>query len=241
MPDEESSDPRPEERELLKQVALEGGLHGFASTSSGALAEELGVSQQTASRWILSLKEAGFVERRLGSRGQQLRLTQAGVDVLAAELEELERIFDSGRRLTLEGIVTAGDGEGAYYMKQPFYKEGFEELFGFTPYPGTLNLELTGPDLDTMRGLRSREGLEIPQVKTSERTFGGVTGFPAEVQGVEAGVIFPHRTRHDDVLEVISPVRLRDELGLSNGQRLAVEIRARPERKTYQPRPSLVE
>lgn len=241
MPEEVSQDrPRPDQRELLKRIALDGGMHGFVATSSGALAEELDVSQQTASRWILDLKEEGYLERRLGSRGQQLRLTQPGVDVLAAELEQLERIFDAGRVVQIEGTVAEGDGEGAYYMKQPFYKRGFEELLGFTPFPGTLNLKLDGADLDTMRGLRGREGLEIPKVTTEERTFGGVTGFPAEVRDVEAGVIFPHRTRHDDVLEVISAVRLRDELGLEDGDTLSVHIQAQPERKTYQPPSELV-
>lgn len=239
--DEAARGPRPDQRELLKEIADQGGLHGYVSTSSGALADELDVSQQTASRWILSLMEDGFLERRLGSRGQQLRLTQAGTDVLASELARLEQIFDRGQRIELTGKVAAGDGEGAYYMKQPFYKEGFEELLGFTPFPGTLNLELSGTDLETMRGLRGREGLEIPKVKTPERTFGGVTGFPAEVEGHEAGVIFPHRTRHDDVLEVIAPRKLREELDLDDGDRLTVSIQARPERKTYQPRASLVE
>lgn len=241
MTDTPDETPRPDQRELLKQVALDGGMSSFVSTSSGELADKLGVSQQTASRWILSLMEDGFLERRLGSRGQQLRLAQPGVDLLAAELERLERIFDAARTIEIEGRVAAGDGEGAYYMKQPFYKEGFEELFGFTPFPGTLNLELSGSDLDTMRGLRGREAFEIPQVKTSERTFGGVTGFPAEVEGQAAAAIFPHRTRHDAVLELISPVRLRDELGLEDGQTLTVEVDARPGRKTYEPRPELVE
>jgi riboflavin kinase len=233
--------PRPEQRELLKAVGEDGGLSGFVATSSGELAERLGVSQQTASRWILELKEDGLLERRLGSRGQQLKLTDEGTGLLADELERLQRIFDTGDRLELEGVVAAGDGEGRYYMSQPFYKEGFEELFGFEPFAGTLNLELEGSDLDAMKGLREREAYEIPQVTTPERTFGGVTGFPATVRGQDAAVVFPHRTRHEAVLEVISPGKLRDELGLEDGDRLTVTVDARPGTKTYQPRPSLLE
>lgn len=233
--------PRPDQRELLKEIADAGGVSGFVSTSSGELAESLDVSQQTASRWILDLVEEGYLERRLGSRGQQLSLTDPGTAVLADELARLQRIFDAGEEVELEGTVATGDGEGRYYMKQPFYQEGFEELFGFTPFPGTLNLVLEGPDLDTMQGLRGREALEIPKVETPERTFGGVTGFPAEVRGFEAAVIFPHRTRHEDVLEVISPDRLRDELGLEDGDGLTVQIDARPGTKTYEPRASLLE
>ncbi len=231
----------PDQRGLLKRIAEEAGLGGFAATSSSKLATSLAVSQQTASRWILDLEETGVIERRLGSRGQQLRLTQQGVDVLARELERLERIFQTGSLLHVQGTVAEGEGEGAYYMKQPFYEEGFEELLGFTPFPGTLNLELDGDDLDAMRGLRSRTGLEIPKVETPERTFGGVTGFPARIEDEEqAGVIFPHRTRHEDVLEVISPHRLRDTLSLGDGDVVTVTIEANPPSKTYQPRAGLL-
>lgn len=229
-------EPRPDLRELLKVVGEAGGLGGFVSTSSRELGEELDVSQQTASRWILELAEAGYLDRRLGSRGQQLKLTEAGVSLLAAERARLERIFDAAETTRLTGTVAQGEGEGAYYMSQGFYQRGFQELVGFTPFPGTLNLEVEGSDLETLRALRSREALEIPQVKTPERTFGGVTVYPAEVQGQAAAIIFPHRTRHERVLEVIAPDKLRDELGLRDGEELTVEVDARPDRRTYNPR-----
>ena len=228
--------PRPEERELLKRVAARGGTTAFVATSSGELARDLDVSQQTASRWILSLLDDQLLERRLGSRGQQLRLTRSGVDVLTAELHELKEIFEGSPAVVLEGRVAQGEGEGAYYMRQPFYAEGFEALVDFVPYPGTLNLVLEGAHLESMRVLRSREGLVIPKVETPERTFGGVTTFPATIGGTTAAVIFPHRSRHEAVLEVIAPVCLRKQLGLVDGDVLAVEVQAHPERKTYNPR-----
>lgn len=231
---------RAEERELLKVVAQRGGMHAYVPTSSSELANDLGVSQQTAARWILSLLESGLLERRLGSRGQQVRLTPGGVDVLAVELKELEGIFARGSEVRVTGLVVAGDGEGAYYMRQPYYRDGFQALVGFAPYPGTLNVRLSGSDLETMRALRGREGLEIPLYETPERTFGGVTAFPARVQEIVAAVIFPHRTRHEDVLEVISPACLRKELSLVDGDNLVVQVDARPVRKKYtQPGPSV--
>jgi riboflavin kinase len=232
----EASAPDPDLVELLIAIADAGGLGDAVATSSGELADRIDVSQQTASRWLVQLDEEGYLERRLGSRGQQLRLTDEGVAVLADRLERLERIFDAERTTELTGTVAEGDGEGAYYMSQDFYRRGFEELVGFTPFPGTLNLELEGPDLETLRALRSREALEIPQVKTPERTFGGVTVYPAEVEDEPAAIIFPHRTRHERVLEVIAPTKLRDELDLTDGDELAVHVDTRPEPRTYNPR-----
>lgn len=229
------------QRGLLKVIAERGGLEGFVGTTSGSLADSLSVSQQTASRWLRSLEDAGLIERRLGSQGQQLRLTQAGVESLTGELERLERIFEKGSLVTIEGVVSQGEGEGAYYMKQPFYREGFDALFGFEPFPGTLNLSVDGEDLASLRSLRARDGSKIPKVSTPERTFGGVTGFPARVRGEEAAVIFPHRTRHEDVLEVICPVRLRDALGLDDGEVLTVKVDVSGPGKTYEPREELLE
>ncbi len=231
----------PSQRGLLKVIAEKGGLEGFVSTTSGALAGELEVSQQTSSRWLRALEDAGLIERRLGSQGQQVRLTQEGVEDLTRELERLERIFEKGTSVTMEGVVRQGEGEGAYYMKQPFYKEGFEALFGFEPFPGTLNVQVEGEDLGSLRSLRAREGFTIPKVSTPERTFGGVSGFPAMVRGRRAAVIFPHRTRHEDVLEVISPVRLRDALGLKDGDELLVRVDVGGAVRTYEPRDALVE
>lgn len=223
----------------MTEVAAAGGIQGYVSTTSGDLAERLDVSQQTASRWIRSLTEDGYLDRRLGSRGQQLRLTEEGIELLTEQLERLERIFQASDETRITGTVAEGDGEGAYYMSQPFYRKGFEELFGFTPFPGTLNLEVEGEDLQALGMLRNRQALEIPKVKTDERTFGGVTGYPAEVEDRQAAVIFPHRTRHERVLEVIAPNRLRDELGLEDGDTLTVLVDARPGDRTYNPQPDL--
>lgn len=231
----EGQPPRPDLRELLKEVAHAGGIHDFVPTSSGQLAETLGVSQQTASRWLVELEEDAYLERRLGSRGQQLHLTDDGIKVLVDELSELEGILAGSDRSLLTGTVSEGDGEGAYYMSQPFYERGFEELFGFTPFPGTLNLQVEGKDLETVRVLRTQDALEIPKVQTPERTFGGVTGYPAEVEDIEAALIFPHRTRHERVAEVIAPVRLRDALDLEDGDELAVQVQIHPDGRTYNP------
>lgn len=227
--------PRPEERELLKRIAARGGVHEHVATSSAELASELGVAQQTASRWILQLLESGHLERRLGARGQQVRLTEAGVSLLSQELSELEAIFGRESRLRVGGTVQRGDGEGAYYIRQPYYARGFKQLLGFEPFPGTLNVGVLGRDADVVRSLRTRPGLEITTFRTPERTFGGVTCFPATVGQIEAGVVFPHRTRHEGVVEVVSPEGLRKALGLSDGDRVELVIEARPERQVYNP------
>jgi riboflavin kinase len=66
-----------------------------------------------------------------------------------------------------------------------------------------------------------------------DRTYGPAVCYPATVEagGEEyepAHVIAPERTHHDeDQLEVIAPVKLREALGLDDGDPLTVRIEER--------------
>ena len=42
----------------------------------------------------------------------------------------------------LNGTVQSGLGEGAYYMSLRPYTDQFLEILGFSPFPGTLNVQL---------------------------------------------------------------------------------------------------
>jgi len=57
------------------------------------------------------------------------------------------------------------------------------------------------------------------------RTYGAVKAFRARVRGVEGAVVMPERTHHPtDVIEVVAPVKLRDVLGLRDGDRIEIEV-----------------
>jgi len=57
------------------------------------------------------------------------------------------------------------------------------------------------------------------------RTYGAVKAFRARIRGIESAVVMPERTHHpSDVIEVVAPVKLRDVLGLRDGDRVEIEI-----------------
>lgn len=223
-------DASPEEREVLKLIAKVGGLHDTVYTSSGELAERLGVSQQTASRKILDLLDEGLITRRMGTRKQHLRLSPEGVEVLRREYAEYKAIFEEGNLLTIRGTVVSGLGEGEYYISRDGYRKQFNRIFGFDPYPGTLNVEVNAVDREKLEQLQEMEGTVIPEFQSEGRTFGAVKCFQAEVsdgepdEGVDAGAILPVRSHHSNVLEVISPRYLRDALGLEDGTVVTVVV-----------------
>ncbi|HEX2021734.1 MAG TPA: DUF120 domain-containing protein [Candidatus Thermoplasmatota archaeon] len=214
----------PEDKELLKQLAKLGGMREHVATSSGELAETLGVSQQTASRKILELLDAGLIARRMGTRRQQIRLTPQGIEVLRREFADYRGLFEAGGDFVVRGRVVTGLGEGRYYLSREGYRKAFNRLLGFDPWPGTLNVEVDAADREKVAELKETAGLLIPEFESEGRTFGAVKCFRADVGGVEAAVIFPVRSHHVHTLELISPHHLREKLALKDGVEARVKV-----------------
>lgn len=219
----------PEDKELLKQLAKIGGLHDYVFISSSELAERVGVSQQTASRKILELLEAGLIVRRMGARKQHIRVSPAGVDVLRREYADYKQLFEAGESVVIRGRVKGGLGEGRYYISREGYRKAFGRLLGFDPYPGTLNVEVEPLDREKVAELKDLDGLLIPEFQSEGRTFGAVKSFRAMLHAggaapVEAAAIFPLRSHHVHVLELISPHFLREKLSLVDGAEVQVVL-----------------
>lgn len=220
-------EPSPEAIAALKALAELGAGKQDVATSSGALAERLGVSQQTASRKILELLDLGLVQRRLATRSQLLRITPKGLDLLRREFEALRTILEgvSPGTLVLTGKVATGMGEGGWYISRRGYQAALEKLLGFKPYYGTLNIALEGAEAAKLAELRARDGLLVREFQDEGRTFGAVKCFRAALRGIDAAAVLPLRGHHTDVLEVVAPVHLRERLGLHDGDEVTIEVR----------------
>lgn len=216
---------RPADIEALKQLALLGGLEESLELASGDFSSLIGTSQQTASRRLIELTDAGFIQREMGVRKQRVSITPDGRDVLRAEHLLYQRLFEHKDEVSVRGHVQTGLGEGRYYLSRPGYDEQFQEALGWRPYPGTLNVDLGGAEANKLKFLRRHPVHAIQGFKAEGRTFGGVTCHPAKVQGTECAVILPHRSHHTTVLEVIAPQCLRDSLPCKDGDELQVDIR----------------
>lgn len=213
-----------EEREVLKVLAQMGGLQDFVHTSSGAVADRLDVSQQTASRKILDLLEDDLIERKMGARKQFIRLSAEGTAALEREYARYRSIFEEEDVLAITGNVVSGLGEGEYYVTRDGYRKAFNRLFGFDPYPGTLNVEVPATDRQKLRMLQATDGMHIDGFESEGRTFGAVKCFHATVGDLEAGAILPVRSHHTNTLEVVSPHHLREELDLEDGDEVTAHV-----------------
>jgi len=188
--------------------------------STVELAEELDVSQQTASRWLSELAEEGMAERTHAG----IRLTPRGMARCRALFAALKAVFEGRKRMSLEGFVSKGVGDGKYYLSMPEYKRQVREKLGFTPFPGTLNLSLA--EHGKKAALLESRGIELEGFFKAGRMRGAAKCFRCVVNRKERGaVIIPMRSHYGtDVIEVIAPVSLRKRLGLKNGSRVSVDV-----------------
>lgn len=206
-------------------LAKEGAHPNSLEISLSWLAGHLGTSRQTAARRLADLESNGLIARRQSPRGQEVRLTQKGLATLRLVHRELETIFAAPpRALELKGKVVPGLGEGKYYMGLEGYRRQFKRKLGFTPYPGTLDVELDSASRAVKEELRTLPGIKIDGFKTSERTFGPVKCFEAKLRGRRVVVALPSRTYRPDVVELVAPVNLRKRLRLSDGSAVKIEV-----------------
>lgn len=220
-----------DEVDALKSLALDGALDGEIKISCAALADDLDTSNQTASRRLQALENAGLLERETVRDGQWVSLTDDGERLLHRRYEQYRTLFDGRSSVTLEGTVTGGMGEGRHYISLPGYMAQFEAELGFAPFAGTLNVDLTAESTRTRGAMDAFEPIEIEGWADEERTYGGAVCYPATLETDDgdrydrAHVIAPDRTHHDeDHLELIAPEKLRDVLGLDDGDHLSITV-----------------
>lgn len=216
--------PRAEDAQALREIALLGAFQGLVEVSTGQLARILGTSQQTASRRILDLERFGYIRRERGIRKQLIRLTEEGVNVLAREFASYKRLFENRDRLEIRGRVASGLGEGRYYLEQPGYIAQFRDKLGFVPYPGTLNVQVEGAEMNKLRILRSSPAVHIEEFRNEERTFGAVDAWRAQIGRLPCALILPRRTHHAQTVEVVAQDFLRGKLELKDGDEIEVRV-----------------
>ncbi len=220
-----------DELAVLKLLALDGARRGEVKVSCGDLAGRLDASNQTASRRLQALEDAGLVERDLVNDGQWVAITDDGERTLEREYEDYRRIFEDAGELDLVGTVTSGMGEGRHYISLPGYMRQFEEKLGYEPYLGTLNVDLSQESQRARSALDAMSGVRIEGWEDEERTYGPATCYHATVENADGGsfspvhVIVPDRTHHDESqVEVIAPEKLREELGLLDDDEVTVRV-----------------
>lgn len=217
----------------LFKLAEMGAHKRTAKVSTEYLAGKLGISQQTASRYLIKLEAKGWIKRAVTPDGCLIKITDNGLKELKKLYSNLRSIVEAvyPPSITLEGTVFTGLGEGAYYISKEPYRKQFIEKLGFDPYPGTLNLKLTTDyDVKTRSELENYPAIEIEGFKNENRTFGAVKCYRAVIANkVKGALVLALRSHYDaSVIEVIAPICLRKHLKLKDGHKVKVEVSLSP-------------
>ena len=217
----------------LLKLAEMGAHRRTVKISTEYLADKLGISQQTASRYLIDLERKGWIKRDITHEGCLLKIEKAGLVELQKLYSNLKLLFETDHAIsiTLEGTIFTGLGEGAYYVTKDPYKKQFVEKLGFEPYPGTLNLKLTSDyDIRTRTEIEAFPAIKIEGFQNSDRSFGVVRCYPVLIENkIKGAMLSALRTHYDiSVLEIIAPVFLRKHLGLKDGQKVKIEVLTLP-------------
>ncbi|MDO8340062.1 MAG: DUF120 domain-containing protein [Candidatus Burarchaeum sp.] len=205
---------------LLLLLLRKGAHAGPVKLSSTALADELGISQQSASRWLIELEEKGLIVRS----GAGISLLPKGTEALRSLHSTLATAFQPKGSLKLHGAVFTGLKEGRYYISQQGYSKQFKSKLGFTPYAGTLNLRLA--DAAMRAPLDLSAGIRISGFQTPKRVFGDIVSYPVVInERIRGALIVPDRTHYGkDVIELLAKENLRKALKLKDGDIVRVSI-----------------
>lgn len=211
---------------FLKKIGLVGGLNGQVFGSSQKVADSFNMTAMTVSRRLAALEKENLIIRTVRPDGQYFSITRAGEDLLKKEYVDYKKLFeDNAGVLWIEGEVISGLGEGRYYVSIPGYVKQFREKLGFEPYPGTLNIRIDPAGVSTRKKAELHGWVDIDGFTADDRTFGSARCLLCRINGYKCAIIVPGRSHYpDDIIEVISEVRLREKLNLTDGSRIKVEV-----------------
>jgi|Deesub1362A_J573_1020465.scaffolds.fasta_scaffold00136_80 CTP-dependent riboflavin kinase len=129
--------------------------------------------------------------------------------------------------MLLRGQVVKGIGEGRYFMSFDWVKEQIKEHYGFYPFPGTLNVKLEKESSKKFKWMREKYNAEKLIVPPHEGFCTAVT-IPVTIEDAIKGCIClipqEYTVHEEDVIEIVAPVKIIDELGLNFGDMVRVYI-----------------
>ena len=127
-------------------------------------------------------------------------------------------------KLKIEGRLQSGIGRGAQFLGLEWVQKQLREKLGLTPFPGTLNLQVSP---DACSAVYAQRGGFL---KIDDPASPGCPGYVKRVSLQCGGrsyrsayLILPELTMYKDVLEIIAADNLREELNLKDGDKVQLE------------------
>jgi riboflavin kinase len=221
----------------MTDLLQRGAHYNFIVITTSDLGKDIKRSQQAASRHLLDLENAGYIERLRKGQTFRIKITNRGYSEIESLYSTLKSAIESiPFSIDFEGTVVSGMGEGAYYMSLEGYRKQFKEKLGFEPYPGTLNVKLIDQIfMNARREIGRYPSVFISGFNDNMRTYGWVKCYKADInKGAinNAAALVLERTHYDDsMLEIIAPICLKEAIGIQNGDRISIKVQIDAQKK----------
>ncbi|MDT3697808.1 MAG: DUF120 domain-containing protein [Thermincola sp.] len=129
-----------------------------------------------------------------------------------------------GTELVLRGTVSSGFGEGKYFTQLDWVVEAFRTALGFVPYPGTLNLDITTNEWQSLVTFGRDSGVTIAP---TDGACCSAVCFSVQINDqIDGAIVMPEVTKHPaGKLEIIAPVHIKKTLGLVDGDVVTLKLK----------------
>jgi CTP-dependent riboflavin kinase len=127
----------------------------------------------------------------------------------------------------MTGVIFSDRGVAASFMTLDWVQSALKQSLGFTPFPATLNVRPKAPaDAETWRRKRA-ESAGVP-LQSAQGGFCSARLYPIEIAGerkVAAAILVPEVADYpSDKIEIVAPMRLKEHLGVGDGDALTLEF-----------------
>jgi len=129
-----------------------------------------------------------------------------------------------GETLKIRGKIISGAKEAAFFTQLDWVKEQCLDKLGFTPYPGTVNIEILAEDLATLTRIKKETGIRL--IPPDPQFCEGRT-LRASIKSVDGCVFIPPQDvniHKPNIIEFMAPVMVKSALGVEDGDFLTVSV-----------------
>jgi riboflavin kinase, archaea type len=147
--------------------------------------------------------------------------TTAGKRLRSLRKRSPRRTQRKGESLKISGAVVAGLGESASFLAIPWVNSQVLGILGFSPYLGTLNINVRDPEVQRILKVRC-SGRILPE---AEGFCEGLVCGGTIAGRYPCGVILPLVPDYPaNILEIVAPVHLKEGLKIEDGDVVEIEL-----------------
>lgn len=125
---------------------------------------------------------------------------------------------------TIQGRLIQGSKRAAFFTQLEWVKKQCLEKLGFTPFPGTVNVEVLQTDIEKLALIQKEKGIALipPDPQYCEGK-----ALKASIGGIEGCVFIPPETvnvHQSNIIEFMGPVHVKSTLSIEDGDVVSIMI-----------------